>query len=159
MATVIALPATATAPPVERELAITRVLDAPRRLVFRAWTDPAHLMRWWGAHGCTLTACEVDPRPGGALRFSMRSPDGKDYPNSGIFREVVEPERLVFSWAWEEDGGRGHETLVTVTFADEGGRTRLELHQAVFESVEARDLHETGWGQALDRLATFLVDG
>jgi uncharacterized protein YndB with AHSA1/START domain len=151
--------ATSAAELAERELVITRVLNAPRKLVFKAWTDPAHLVRWYGPQGFQLTSCEMDLRPGGAFRFSMRSPEGKDYPHSGVYREVVEPEKLVFSFAWEDETGRrGHETLVTLTLAEQGDKTQLTMRQAVFESVESRDSHEGGWSSALERLAAYVAN-
>ena len=142
----------------DRELVITRVLNAPRKLVFKAWTDPAHLVRWYGPQGFQLTSCEMDLRPGGAFRFSMRSPEGKDHPHSGVYREVAPPEKLAFSFAWEgEDGRRGHETLVTLTLAEQGDKTQLTMRQAVFESVESRDSHNGGWSECFDRLADYLA--
>src|SRR5277367_1844677 len=81
----------------EREVVITRVFDAPPALVFKAWTDPKHLKVWWGPKGFTNPVCEVDAQVGGALRIVMRGPDGTEYPMRGVFREVVAPERLVFS--------------------------------------------------------------
>ncbi len=142
----------------ERELVITRVFDAPRPLVFKAWTEPEHLVRWWGPQGFTTPSCTMDVRPGGAFRLCMRSPEGTDHWLRGVYREVVEPERLVCTWAWEDAEGRpGHETVLTVTFAEQGAKTQLTLHQAVFESVTARDAHQEGWTSALDRLAEFLA--
>ncbi len=142
----------------ERELLITRVFDAPREIVFRAWTEPEHLIRWRGPKGFTTTVISMDLRPGGAYRFHMRSPEGTDHWLRGVYREIVEPERLVFTWAWEDEQGRPrHETLVTVTFEELAGKTRLTLRQAVFESVTARDAHRTGWSSSLDRLAEFLA--
>jgi uncharacterized protein YndB with AHSA1/START domain len=150
--------ASAAAVLADRELVIERVFDAPRRLVFRVWTEPEHLVRWWGPHGFTLPSCRMDFRPGGAFRCLMRSPEGTDHRLRGVYREIVEPERLVFTFAWEDEEGRvGHETLVTVTFADQGGRTKLTLHQAVFESVTARDSHREGWTGTLERLAAYLA--
>jgi uncharacterized protein YndB with AHSA1/START domain len=140
------------------ELVITRVFDAPPRLVFKAWTEPERLVRWWGPRGFTTPSCKVDVRPGGAFRLCMRSPEGTDHWLRGVYREVVEPERLVCTWAWEDaEGTPGHETLLTVSFAEQGARTKLTLHQAVFESVTARDAHQEGWTSGLDRLAEFLA--
>ena len=142
----------------ERELVITRIFDAPRQLVFKAWTEPEHLMRWWGPRGFTMTFCEMDLRPGGAYRFRMRSPEGTEHRLRGVFREIVEPERLVMTRAWvDAEGKPGHETLLTVSFADHEGKTRLTLHQAIFESVTARDLHRGGWSSSLDCLAEYLT--
>src|SRR5947207_15661949 len=121
--------AAAAAP--ERELTVTRVFDAPREVVFGAWTDPAQAALWWGPQGFTTISCEMDVRPGGAYRACMRSPEGTRHCRRGTYREIVPPERLVFTFAWEDAAGDlGHETLVTVTFADAGrGKTRLTLHQ------------------------------
>ena len=140
----------------ERELVITRVLDAPRRLVFKAWTEPERVVRWWGPQGFTMPSCKMDVRPGGAFRFCMRSPDGTDHWLQGVYREIAEPERLVLTWAWEDAEGKpGHETLVTVSFAEHSAKTKLTLHQAVFESITARDSHQGGWTSSLDRLAEY----
>ena len=140
----------------ERELVITRVFDAPRPLVFKAWTEPDRLVRWWGPQGFTTPSCTTDVRPGGAFRFCMRSPEGTDHWLRGVYREIVEPERLVFTWAWEDAEGKpGHETVLTVSFAEHGAKTKLTLHQAVFESITARDSHQGGWTSSLDRLAEY----
>src|SRR2546430_15569124 len=150
-------PSAATKSP-KPELVITRVLDAPPRLVFKAWTEPERLVRWWGPQGFTTPSCKMDARPGGAFRFCMRSPEGTDHWLQGIYREVVEPRRLVFTWAWEDAQGKpGHETVVTVTFAEQGGKTKLTLHQAIFESVSARDAHQSGWASRPECLAAYLA--
>ena len=147
-----------TTEPAERVLVITRIFDAPRTLVFRAWTEPEYLMRWWGPNGFTTTSCEMDLRPGGAWRVAMRSPQGREDRQRGIFREIVPPERLVFTYAFEDAAGnRGHETLVTVTFAEHEGKTKLTVNQAVFETVAVRDDHVRGWGEALDHLAKYVA--
>lgn len=140
------------------QLVITRILDAPPSLVFKAWTEREHLVHWLCPHGFTLTHCEGDVRPGGAWRSCMRSPDGRDLWLGGVYREIVEPERLVFTHAWDDaDGKPGHETLVTVTLADQGGKTKLTFHQAFFDSVESRDGHAGGWGECFDKLAVHLA--
>ncbi len=142
----------------EREVVITRVFDAPRHLVFKAWTEPEQLMRWWGPNGVTTPSCKMDVRPGGAWRICLRSPNGIDVWQQGVYREIVEPERLVFTYAFEDATGKpGHQTIVTVTFAAEGGKTRLTVHQAVFESVTVRDDHVQGWAEAIDHLADYLA--
>jgi uncharacterized protein YndB with AHSA1/START domain len=113
---------------------------------------------WAGPKGFTMTSCEMGSRPGGTFRMSMRSPEGGDHRVRGVYHEIKEGERLVYTWAWvDEDGNPGHETLITVTFADEGDKTRLTLHQAFFESVTARDAHQGGWTSALDCLAEYLA--
>src|SRR3989442_612332 len=120
----------------ERELVITRVLDAPRRLVFKAWTEPERVVRWWGPQGFTMPSCQMDVRQGGAFRFCMRSPDGTDHWLQGFYREIVEPERLVLTWAWEDAEGKpGHETQVEVGFAEHGAKTKLTRHPGGVESI------------------------
>ena len=142
----------------ERELVITRVLDAPRSLVFKLWTRPEHLARWWGPQGFTTISCEMDVRPGGAWFRCMRSPEGSLYTKRGIYREIVPPERLVFTYANEDADGRlGPETLVTVTLEEHGAKTRLTLHQSGFESVSERDAHAGGWTSCLERFAEYLA--
>jgi len=140
------------------ELTVTRVFDAPRETVFRAWTDPEQAALWWGPQGFTTISCEMDVRPGGAYRACMRSPEGTRHCRRGVYREVVTPERLVFTFAWEDaHGDPGHEMVVTVTFADIGGKTTLTLHQAVFETVAARDDHRRGWISTIERFAEYLA--
>ena len=142
----------------ERELVITRIFDAPRELVFRAWTEPDRAVRWRGPQGFTTAHYEIDFRPGGSSRVCMRSPEGTEHWQRGLCRELVAPQRLVFTFAWEDAQGRpGHETVVTVTFDEHGAKTKLTLHQAVFESVTARDLHQGGWSSALECLADYLA--
>jgi uncharacterized protein YndB with AHSA1/START domain len=144
--------------PGDRVLVVTRVFDAPRSLLFRAWTRKEHLDRWCAPRGFTIPYSEGELRPGGAWRCCMRSPDGAEHWLSGIYREVVEDELLVFTHAWEDERGkRGHETVVTVRFADQGGKTKLTFHQAIFDSVEARDGHAGGWTECLDRLGEHLA--
>ena len=110
------------------EVIITRIFDAPRELMFKAWTGPKHMARWWGPKGFTNPICEMDVKPGGALRIVMRAPDGADHPMRGIFREIVEPERLVFTnIAVDADGKPLIDGLTTVTFTEENGKTQLTL--------------------------------
>ena len=143
----------------ERVLVLNRVFDAPRALVFKVWTEPEHLARWWGCETTAVTNFTGDFRVGGAFHVSMRLADGSDHRLHGVYREFEPPERLSFTWAWEdEDGNPGHETLVTVTFADENGKTAMTLHQATFESETMRDTHHDGWSVALDRLAGLLAE-
>ena len=144
--------------PDDRVLVITRLLDAPRALVFKAWTEPEHLVRWWGPRGFTMPSCRMEPQPGGTYRYCMRAADGTDHWVRGAYREVVPLERLVFTSAWEDgDGNPKHETVIAVTLAERGGKTELTLRQAVFESVTARDLHRGGWSEAMDMLAEHLA--
>ena len=149
----------ATAEAGERELVITRIFDAPRHLVFQAWTEPGRVARWWGPQGFVTTYCDMDIRPGGRFRVCMRSPEGAEHWKQGVYREVVAPERLVFTFAWEDAGGKpGHQTLVTVTFAERGDKTELTLHQAVFETVEWCEEHRRGWTSTLQRFAEYLAN-
>jgi uncharacterized protein YndB with AHSA1/START domain len=157
--TMAARPATAAPPPAAPELEVSRVFDAPRRLVFKVWIQPEHLARWWGPKGFTLLSCETDVRPGGAWVRCMRAPDGTKHIKRGVYREIVEPERLVFTYVNEDaDGTLGPETLVTVTFEEQGDRTKLTLHQSGFESMASRDGHEGGWMSCLERFAEYLAD-
>jgi uncharacterized protein YndB with AHSA1/START domain len=143
----------------DRELVVTRVIDAPRVLVFKAWTEPEHIARWWGPQGYTTTFCEMEIRPGGSYRLCMRSPDGVDRWKRGVYREIVPPERVVFTFAWEDaDGNPGHELLTTVTFTEQGAKTKLTLRQAVFETVNGRDSHRGGWTSCLERFAEYMAN-
>jgi uncharacterized protein YndB with AHSA1/START domain len=142
----------------DRDLVITRVIDAPRPLVFRAWTDPDQIARWWGPKGFVTVDHDMDVRPGGTYRFTMRSPEGTDHRKRGVYREIVEPERIVFTFAWvEPDGQPGHETLITVTLKEEGTKTKLTLHQGVFDTVGWRDDHQVGWSSCLERFAEYMT--
>jgi uncharacterized protein YndB with AHSA1/START domain len=153
VATVAAKPAS------ERILHFTRVFDAPRELVFKAWTDPKHLRHWWGPKNFPADELSMEVRPGGRWRHRLRSTEnGDELWHGGVFREVVPPERLVFTFAWDEDGMRGHETIVTVTFAEQNGKTLMTFHHELFRSVEERDGHMGGWTSTFDRLAEHLVD-
>jgi uncharacterized protein YndB with AHSA1/START domain len=145
----------------DREIVITRVLDAPRELVFKAWTDPDHVAQWWGPNGFTNTIHEMDVRPGGVWRFIMHGPNGVDYPNKIVFIEIVSPERLVYNHGGDDGGEAGH-FQVTVTFAEQGPRTELTM-RALFKSAEERDKvvkeHGAieGGNQTLVRLAEHLA--
>lgn len=147
----------------ERRLTITRVFDAPRDLVWKAWTDPKHVARWWGPHGFTNPVCELDLRPGGALRIDMRGPDGVVYPMRGVFREIVAPERLVFTTRALEDteGNPQLEGLNTVTLVEESGKTTLTLHAVITKATLAAQPAlagmAQGWTESLERLAGALA--
>jgi uncharacterized protein YndB with AHSA1/START domain len=145
--------------PAERVLVIERIFDAPSSLVFKAWTEPEHMVQWFGPRGFTSTILQSELRSGGAYRIHMRGPEGDDHWTQGIFREIVEPERLVMSGNWADSAGNptSPETILTLTFQEHEGKTKLTLHQAVFESVTARDAHRGGWSSSLDRLAEYLA--
>jgi uncharacterized protein YndB with AHSA1/START domain len=136
------------------EMILTRVFDAPRELVFRAWSDPGHLVQWWGPKGFTLPGCEMDFRTGGAYRFVMRGPDGNDNPFHGVYREIVRNERIVYTAIL--DNLRGHELLTTVTFADKGGKTKLTVRQTTPPGEAGRGQNQ-GWSETLGRLADHLT--
>jgi len=142
----------------KRELVMTRTFDAPRTLVYEAWTERQHLERWQGApQGFTVTTEQADIRPGGAFRICMRSPEGVDHWLQGVYREVVAPERLVFTHTWlDAERKPTTETLVTITFAERGGKTDLTLSQSGFKSEESRAGHEGGWASTFDRLDEYL---
>ncbi len=142
----------------ERTLVLSRVFDAPRALVFKAWTQPEHLARWWGPRGFTLISFKADAKVGGSFRFGMRSPENTDHWAHGSYREVVPPERLVYTFAWEHpDGKPKHETIITLTFAEQGDKTKLTLKQTLFESVTSRDMHQSGWSSTFDMLGEYLA--
>jgi uncharacterized protein YndB with AHSA1/START domain len=141
----------------DRELVIKRVFDAPRELVFKAWTDPEHLKQWSAPEGFTIPVAEGDLRPGGKWRSMMQKPDGTELWLGGVYREIVEPERLVFTHAWDDKNGKpGHETVVTVTLVERDGKTEMTFRQGLFESVESRDGHQGGWTECFDRLEELL---
>ena len=129
--------ATETAPAADREIVLSREYDAPRELVFRAYTDPAHTPHWWGPDGFTNTVHEMDVRPGGRWRFTMHGPDGTDYSNRITYREIVAPERLEFAYGEDVDDDPGV-FQVTVTFDDLGGRTRV-TQRMLFNTKAQRD--------------------
>ena len=144
------------------QVLITRIFDAPRELVFKAWTEPKHMAQWWGPNYFTNPVCEMDVRPGGAILIHMQDPDGVVYPMKGVFHEIVEPERLVFtSSAFEgEEGSSLLEAINTITFENQAGKTKLTVHAVVTKAepgVEgALAGMEEGWTQSLDKLAEYL---
>jgi uncharacterized protein YndB with AHSA1/START domain len=143
----------------QQELVITRVIDAPRSLVFKAWTQPEHIARWWGPQDFTTIYCEMDIRVGGAYRFGMRSPQGTERWKRGVYREIVEPERIVFTFTWENpaDDVPHHELLTTVTLDEVGAKTRLTLRQGPFTAARHRDSHGSGWTSTFERFAEYLA--
>jgi uncharacterized protein YndB with AHSA1/START domain len=159
----------AAAQPAEREWVLTRVFDAPRSLVFQAWTDPQLLMRWWAPRGCTTPYCKVDLHPGGVFHFCMRMPEGREIWGSGVYREIVKPERIVYTDRFADAQGNpvppshygmsaGHpaETLVTVTFTERAGKTTVTLRHSLPGTFPEREGIQQGWNQMLDRLADLL---
>ena len=144
--------------PSDREIKMTRVFDAPRELVFQAHTDPQHVPHWWGQRHSTTIVDVMDVRPGGAWRFVQRDPEGKEYGFRGEYREVVPPERLVYTFEFE--GMPGHILVETVTFEEHDGKTMVSS-TALFTSVEDRDGMlesgmESGAVESWDRLEELL---
>ena len=141
------------------ELRLERQLPATPERVFAAFTDEGQFAQWWGPEGMTCPRAEIDARVGGRYRASIRRPDGAEMWVGGVYREVDPPRRLVFTWAWEENGTPGHEMLVALTFERSGAGTRLSLRQTKFLSNESRDQHEHGWASSLNCLEQYLAGG
>lgn len=144
--------------PSDREIAVTRVFDAPRRLIFEAWTKPEHLPHWMlGPKGWTMPVCEIDLRPGGAWHFVWRRSDGTEMGMRGVYREIAPPERLVSTESW---GGDWPETINTLILSEEDGKTTMTL-TILYPSKEARDAAfktgmKEGMAESFDRLAEYL---
>ena len=142
-------------------ISITRVIAAPRELVFRAWTEPERLQKWWGVQAdYTTPIAEVDLRVGGKYRLGMRAPDNEHpFVVGGTYREVRPMEKLVYTWVWEHHGEGSDsnfepaETLVTVEFRDLGDKTELVLTHEYFPDENMRDEHNHGWNGCFDQLA------
>jgi uncharacterized protein YndB with AHSA1/START domain len=144
----------------DREIVITRSFDAPRQLVFEAWTRPELLRRWWGCEGSTLTTCEVDLRPGGRWRFVMRMPDGSEHPLKGIYRDILPPDKLVYTECYDLPSIGRPQWLTTIVFEVEGDKTKL-THALLHGSKEARNGHlqagmEGGMIQSFKRLENLM---
>ncbi len=145
----------------DREIVVSRVFDAPRELVWEAWTDPRHVIHWWGPDGFTTTIKRMEVKPGGVWEHTMHGPDGTDYPNKSIFTEVVKPERICYLHGGEKKGDPAVQFEATWTFEDLGGKTRLTIH-SVFPSAAERERAIRDYGalegarQTLARLAGHL---
>jgi uncharacterized protein YndB with AHSA1/START domain len=152
-----------------QDLAVTRVFAAPREVVFRAWTEPERLKRWWGPKGFTTPFCAVDLREGGVFLYCMRSPEGRDFWGRGVFRQIVVPERIVFAMSFADAEGNAvpatHygmspewplETLLTVAFEEEAGKTRVTLRYEGVPPGADGDGTRQGWSEMLDGLAEYL---
>jgi uncharacterized protein YndB with AHSA1/START domain len=146
----------------DREIVFSRVFDAPRELVWQAFTDPAQVVQWWGPKGFTTTIEKMDVRPGGTWNHVMHGPDGTDYPNRSVFREVVRPERIVYGHAGGKKGDPGAPFVATWIFEDVGGKTRL-TGRMVFPTAAIREHVAKVYGavegaqQTFQRLAEFLA--
>jgi len=153
----------------EKEFVITRTFDAPRELMWKAWTDPESVKRWWGPKDFTSPVSKIDFRVGGSYLNCMRSPEGQDYWSTGVYREIVEPEKIVYTDSFSDAEGNlvsasyygmsgdwPLELLVTVTFEEHGGKTRLTLRHIGIPAGENRDMAKAGWDESFDKLAEYL---
>jgi uncharacterized protein YndB with AHSA1/START domain len=139
-------------------LRVTRTFKASRQRVFRAWTEPELMMRWFVEGDADMDVCEIDLREGGQYRLEGRIGDER-WSIWGSYLEVKPPERLVYTWTWHHDPGIGEsdgDTRVTVDFRDLGGQTELVLTHERFANVRARDEHTRGWNTCLDRLGSLV---
>lgn len=156
----------------ERELVITRVFDAPRELVWKAWTEPEHFMRWWGPKDYTSPVCRIELRVGGKYLWCMRSPEGQEYWSTGVYRELVPLERIVCTDSFSDAEGNvvpaTHygmsadfplEMLITVIFEEYEGKTKLTLRHVGLPAGEMSDQTEDGWNESFDKLAESLAKG
>jgi uncharacterized protein YndB with AHSA1/START domain len=152
-----------TAPISDRELVLTRLIDAPRETLYRAWTEPELMKQWFAPLPWTTPVIETDVRPGGSSLIVMRGPDGTEFPNPGVYLEVVRNERLVFTDAYTKAWEPSEKPFFTgiITFEDEGGKTRYTA-RALHWTVADREAHEKmgfheGWGQCADQLAALVA--
>jgi uncharacterized protein YndB with AHSA1/START domain len=146
----------ATQTAVKPSLTLKRRLNAPPAKVFAAWTDPEKIKCWFGPPGVETLAAESDARVGGRYRILARSPDGEQHDVSGIYREVIPNQKLVFTWAWKSTPER--ESLVTIELKPDGDRTLLTLTHEHFYDEGARDRHQQGWTGSLEKLAQFVAE-
>ncbi len=138
-------------------LRVVRQLGAGRAAVFQAWTDPSILRQWFSPEDCSTSMAEVDLPVGGQYRIGMRTSEGNLRIVTGVYQEIVDPVRLVFTWSWE--GGDTQDTLVTVELIDRGEATELILTHERFRSEESRDQHGQGWTGCLAGLARLYTNG
>lgn len=137
-------------------LTLEREFAAPVARVFAAWTDPRLMAQWWGPENVSCPVCEIDLRVGGRYRTCMKRSNGEENWVSGEYREIEPGRRLVFTWAWEENGKRGHEMLVAVDFARAGANTRVTLTQSNFATLESCANHRAGWTSSFVCLDAFV---
>jgi len=155
----------------DQVLLITRVFDAPRELVFRAWTEPDRLQNWWSPKGFTCPVSKIDLRPGGSYLNCMRSPEGKDFWSRGVYREIAEPSHIVCTDSFADENGNPvspedygmspdwpAEALIDVTFAEQDGKTKLTLCHSPIKPGRERDMCDQGWNECLDKLADYLAE-
>jgi uncharacterized protein YndB with AHSA1/START domain len=140
-------------------LVIKRVFDAPREAVFDAWLDPEQLAKWIGPRGVSAEVDSLEAKVGGRYRIIMHPEPGGTPTVGGEYREISRPEKLVFTWRWENahpDGSPGIDTLVTLTFADLGGKTEMTMRHEGFENADSRNSHDHGWSGSFDKLGELL---
>lgn len=133
-------------------LEIKRVLPAPAPVVFRLFSDPAELSRWWGPAGFSVPSLDYNPRPGGGYRIEMQPPEGDAFFLTGEFREVEPPVRLAYTFVWEDPDPEDVETLVELSFRDLGDSTEVVVTQGPFKTEARRELHRNGWGDSFEKL-------
>jgi len=145
----------------EKELVINRIINAPRELVWKAWTDPEQVAKWWGPSNFSIPLCEMDVKPGGAILIHMKAPDGVIYPMNGIYKELVKPERIVFvGAALDTHGNALFEQMTSIQFEKEGNKTKLSI-KVTFSKVKPEAAGhlagaEVGWNQMLDKLLIYI---
>ena len=150
--------------PDDATLILTRMLNAPQELAFKAWTGGEHIQQWMRPEpGMEVPVATLDLRVGGRYRIQMKTPDGEFFTAVGVFKEVKAPERLVYTWDWEKDGSgeefgevEGKPSLITVEFLKRGERTEMVLTHSRFATVESRDSHAQGWSKIADSFVTFV---
>jgi uncharacterized protein YndB with AHSA1/START domain len=153
----------------KQELVITRIFDAPRELVWQAWTEPERMKQWWGPKNFTAPFCKMDLRVGGKYLFCMRSPEGKDYWSTGVYQEIAKPSRLVFTDSFADDKGNvvpaseyemegdwPLELQMTVTFEENQGKTKMTLRHVGIPPGKMSDMTQSGWNESFDKLAEAL---
>ena len=140
-------------------LRLSRRFKAPREAVFRAFTDPAALAKWFGPEGMNVDNVKIDLRPGGAYSMVFNQADGEAHGLSGVYREISPPERLVMTWVWDDGEMAGIETLVTIEFAEAGAETELTLIHERLPSQESLDLHRQGWTSSFKCLDRVVEEG
>ncbi len=156
----------------DQELVISRIFDVRREVLWKAWTEPERLKQWWGPKGFTSPVYDIDLRVGGSYLNCMRSPEGKDYWGTGVYREIIEPELLVFTDSFSDPEGNlvpasyygmsgdwPLELMMRVTFEGLDGLTKVTLHHAGIPAGENRDLAKAGWNESFDKLEDYLDKG
>lgn len=140
-------------------LELTHVLPAPRPSVFRLFSDADQLRRWWGPAGFSTPGLDFEPRVGERYRIEMQPPEGEAFFLTGEFRVVDPPNRLAYTFAWEDPDPDDVETLVELTFTDRGDTTEVSLKQGPFKTEDRRELHRNGWGDSFEKLERLTSTG